>query len=74
MPSSESSIRKDSMCLTSCIDSVISYIGFDRESTSTITRWYNFETLSQTDDFCRAAVESVHIVQSVQPIARWKAK
>ena len=25
MPSSESSIRKDSMCLTSCIDSVISY-------------------------------------------------
>ena len=32
MPSSESSIRKDSMCLTSCIDSVISYYGFlDRE-------------------------------------------
>ena len=28
MPSSESSIRKDSMCLTSCIDSVISYYGF----------------------------------------------
>ena len=38
------------------------------------TRWYNFETLSQTDDFCRAAVESVHIVQSVHLIARWKAK
>ena len=34
MPSSESSIRKDSMCLTSCIDSVISYYSFlDRQLT-----------------------------------------
>ena len=35
--------------------------------------WYHFETLPQTDDFRRAAVESTHTVQSVKPIARWKA-
>ena len=34
----------------------------------------DFETLPQTDDFRRAAVESTHSVQSVRPIARWKAK
>ena len=28
----------------------------------------------ETDDFRRAAVKSVHIVQSDQLIARWKAK
>ena len=33
------------------------------------TRWYNFETLPQPDDFRRTAVESVPIVQSVQSIA-----
>ena len=37
-------------------------------------RWYNFERLTQTDDYRRAAVASTHIVQSVHPIARWKAK
>ena len=36
--------------------------------------WYNFETLPQTDDCRRAAVESAHMVQSVHPIARWKAE
>ena len=39
-----------------------------------ITRWYNFETLPQTDDFHRATVKSAQIVQSVHPIARWKAE
>ena len=34
------------------------------------TRWYNFETFSQTDDFRRAAVESAHIGQAVNSIAR----
>ena len=37
-------------------------------------RWYNFETLPQTDDFRRATVESAQIVQSVHSIARLKAK
>ena len=37
------------------------------------TRWYNFETLPQTDDFRWAAGESVHIGQSVNPIANWKS-
>ena len=32
-------------------------------------RWYNFETLSQSDNFRRTTVESVHIVQLVH-IAR----
>ena len=45
------------------------------KSTQTLgTRWYNFETLPQTDDFRRVTVESVHTVQSVDPIARWNAK
>ena len=38
------------------------------------TRWYNFETLPQTDDFRLATVESAHIVQSVHAIARLEAK
>ena len=33
-------------------------------------RWYNSETLPQTDDFPRATVESAHNVQSDYPIAR----
>ena len=37
-------------------------------------RWHNFETLPQTDGFHRAAVESSYIVQSVHPIAHWKAE
>ena len=39
-----------------------------------VPRWYNFETIPQTDDFRRAAVKSAHIVQSVHQIARWNAK
>ena len=45
-----------------------------REHSRTTTRWYNFGTLRKSDDFRRVAVESVDIVQSVDPIARWKAK
>ena len=39
-----------------------------------LKQWYNFETLPQTDDFRRTAVESAHIVQSIHLIARWEAK
>ena len=44
------------------------------EKNSNGTRWYNFETLTQTDGFRRAVVESAHVVQSVHQIARWEAK
>ena len=40
-----------------------------------IADWLSdFETLPQTDDFRRVAVESTQIAQLIRPIARWKAK
>ena len=47
----------------------VNFVGKSRDDD--VTRWYNYETLPQTDDFRRATVETAHIVHS---IAREKAK
>ena len=58
------------LCLLQKGTESVSFFGTPGNS----TRWYTFETLPQTDDFRRVAVESAHIVRSVHPIDRWKAK